>query len=61
MTLSRIEAATDELRVHVAERLGGSDLEVGRLAIDPSDHGRPSSAPPPSRAVSTPAATGAAS
>ena len=41
VSLSRIDEATQELRAHVEERLGGSDLEVGRLAIDPSDHGRP--------------------
>jgi len=41
VSLSRIEAATAELRAHVADRLNGGDPEVGRLAIDPSDHGRP--------------------
>ena len=40
-SLSRIDAASEELRTYAADRLRATDLEVGRLAIDPSDHGRP--------------------
>lgn len=40
-SLSRIDAASDELLAFAERKLAGTDLEVGRLAIDPSDHGRP--------------------
>lgn len=39
--LSRIESATEALSAWCEERLGAVDIEIGRLAIDPSDHGRP--------------------
>lgn len=41
VSLSKIDAAEQDLRTFVEDRMGGRDLEVGRLAIDPSDHGRP--------------------
>lgn len=40
-TLASIDAATAELAAWVGAELGGTDVETGRLAIDPSDHGRP--------------------
>ncbi|HJE50719.1 MAG TPA: FAD-binding oxidoreductase [Tessaracoccus flavescens] len=41
VSLSGIDRAVDELEQWAANRLGGTDTEPGRLAIDPSDHGRP--------------------
>jgi len=38
---ARIDQATDELRAWCEAELGATEVEVGRLAIDPSDHGRP--------------------
>lgn len=40
-SLSRIEGATAELTRWCRDRLGAEEPEPGRLAIDPSDHGRP--------------------
>lgn len=39
--LSSIEAATAGLADWARSQLGASDVETGRLIIDPSDHGRP--------------------
>lgn len=39
--LSGIDRAAEELQAWAAERLAATGIEVGRLAIDPSDHGRP--------------------
>ena len=41
VALSRIDHATHQLRDFVESRFSGSNLDVARLAIDPSDHGRP--------------------
>lgn len=40
-SLSAIGPATEELRRWAVASLGATDVETGRLAIDPSDHGRP--------------------
>ncbi|SHJ86834.1 Glycine/D-amino acid oxidase [Tessaracoccus bendigoensis DSM 12906] len=40
-SLSQIDSAADELRRFVTDEMGLRDPEPGRLAIDPSDHGRP--------------------
>ncbi|MFT3888947.1 MAG: FAD-dependent oxidoreductase [Arachnia sp.] len=40
-TPERVGDAAGELRRWCEERLGATDVELGRLAIDPSDHGRP--------------------
>ena len=37
----RIDKAADELKAWCEAELGAVDVELGRLAIDPSDHGRP--------------------
>lgn len=39
--LSRIAEAEGQLLEFVRKTMGGGDLEATRLAIDPSDHGRP--------------------
>ena len=39
--LSKIDAAGEELAEWARDNLGASDVEIGKLAIDPSDHGRP--------------------
>lgn len=40
-SLRGIDRATEALRAWVAEHLAADEVHVGRLAIDPSDHGRP--------------------
>lgn len=40
-TLSGIDGAIEALSAWVGEELGATDIVPGRLAIDPSDHGRP--------------------
>lgn len=41
VSLSLIDSATRELAAWAERELGATDVEPGRLAIDPSDHGRP--------------------
>ena len=40
-SLSRIDRAVEELRDWAVATLGLTGVEMGKLAIDPSDHGRP--------------------
>jgi glycine/D-amino acid oxidase-like deaminating enzyme len=40
-TGARIDKAAGELKAWCEAELGAVDVELGRLAIDPSDHGRP--------------------
>lgn len=40
-SLGRVEAECEGLGEWVRSEMGADDVEVGRLAIDPSDHGRP--------------------